>query len=108
MGRPVPPQVNLSYFGAVLLHLTVCCVYGLILALLVTTFRPALALLAGAVSGLGLYVLNYAVFRFLMPAMTGLEWPVALAHIFFGLVATALYRGMAKRRAPDAPPESDA
>ena len=106
MGRAVPAQVGLSYFEAVLLHGVVCSVYALVLALLINTFRPDRALLTGALGGLGLYLLNFAVFRLLFPAMTGFEVPVALAHVVFGLLTTAIYRGISKRRAPDAPPDA--
>jgi hypothetical protein len=104
MGRPVPPDV--SHFEAVLLHFVVCLVYAGVLAPAVSTFRPDRALLIGALAGVGLYVLNYLAFRFLFPAMIGLEWPVALAHVVFGALTTGLYRGMAKRRAPKAPPDT--
>ena len=45
-------------------------------------------------------------FRLLFPSMNGLEWPVGFAHVVFGLLTSAIYRGLAKRRAPDAPPDS--
>ena len=105
MGRAVPSQIALGYFEAALLHFAVCSVYALVLALLVNTFRPDRALLTGALGGLGLYILNFLVFRLMAPAMTGFEVPVALAHIVFGLLMTAIYRGLSKRRAPDAPPD---
>ena len=106
MGRAVPANVALGYFEAALLHLAVCSVYALVLAMLVSTFRPDRALLTGALAGLGLYLVNFVVFRFMFPAMTGFEWPVALAHVVFGLLTTAIYRGLSKRRAPDAPPDA--
>jgi len=105
MGRPVPAEVGLSWFETALLHFVVCSVYAFVVGLLVSASRPDRALLTGALVGLGLYLLNFAAFRLLAPAMTGLEWPVALAHVVFGLLTTAIYRGMAKRRAPDAPPD---
>ena len=103
MGRAVPPQVGIAWFEAAVLHLAVCSVYAFVVAALVNAFRPDRALLTGALVGLGLYLLNFALFRFLAPAMTGFEWPVALAHVVFGLLTTAIYRGLSKRRAPDAP-----
>jgi hypothetical protein len=106
MGRPVPPQVGISYFEAALMHFAVACVYALVVAALVNTFRPDRALLIGAVTGLGLYALNNLAFRLLFPSMIGLEWPVGFAHVVFGLLTSAIYRGLAKRPAPDVPPDS--
>jgi hypothetical protein len=107
MGRAVPANVGIGYFEAVLLHFAVAAVYACVIALLVGRTRPDRALLTGALAGLGLYLLNFVVFRTMFAAMVGFEWPVALAHVVFGLLTTALYRGMAKRRAPNAPPDSD-
>jgi hypothetical protein len=95
----------MSFLEAALLHMLVACAYAVILAMIVARFRPDRAMLVGAIAGLGLYGLNFAAFRFLLPAMVGLEWLVAFSHVVFALMATAIYRGLAKRRAPELPPE---
>lgn len=100
MGRPMPPDLGISSFEAALLHLIVACAYSVVIATIINTFRPDRALLLGALVGIGLYGVNWAVFRFFAPGIMGPEWPVALAHLVFGLLTTAIYRGLAKRPAP--------
>jgi hypothetical protein len=61
-------------------------------------FRPFAAGAVGAVVGLVLYFISYAISGMLMeiPANQR-EWPSLAIHIIFGIVCAEVYKGMARR-----------
>ena len=102
MGRDLKPEgVVDSYMSVitVVAQLLVSLVYGLVLAPLVTRFRGMWAVGLGGVIGLGLYLLNFVAFRFLLSDQwTGTELPVAVTHFVFGMLVAGAYKGLAARK----------
>lgn len=98
MGRVLPEHV--SFLSAALCHFSLSAFYGLVIAALVHRLRPELALVAGALTGLGLYLLNLAVVYFLFHWAYGREPAVIFTHILFGTFTAGLYRGLASRPRP--------
>jgi uncharacterized membrane protein YagU involved in acid resistance len=82
--------------AALLVHYTLGVVFGILLAALMAPFRldssSGMALAAGALFGLILYVLNFygmtGVYTWFV-ALRG--WPTAIAHVIFGMVAAFIY-----------------
>lgn len=82
--------------AALLVHYALGVAFGVMLAAIIAPFRldssVALALAAGAVFGLLLYVLNFygmaGVYTWFV-ALRG--WPTAIAHVIFGMTAAFIY-----------------
>jgi hypothetical protein len=100
MGRPVSsdPTVTLLSASAIpahTAHLAVSVVYGLIILAVVYRLRSGRAILAGIVTALVLYGVNFAAFRMFAPEFTGRhEINVVIAHVLFGGIAAGVIRGM--------------
>ena len=107
MGRDLKPAGAVDGFSStltVLAQLVVAVGYTLIIAAVVSRLRGMWAAALGGVVGLGLYVLNFLVFHFLLTVdWTGTEVPVIVTHVVFGMVAAGIYKGLAARR--DAVPQ---
>ncbi|MGZ8900192.1 MAG: hypothetical protein ACXW3Z_08860, partial [Limisphaerales bacterium] len=73
--------------------------YGLIIAPIVHGFKPWVAGAVGAVVGLVLYFISYAVAGMLMeiPANQS-EWPSFSIHLIFSIVCAETYKGMVRHR----------
>jgi hypothetical protein len=102
MGREVAPGTEATpmfFFGVMSLHFLVSAVYGLIIAPIVHGFRPFAAGAVGALVGLVLYFISYAIAGMIMdtPASQR-EWPSLVIHIIFGIVCAETYKGMVRRR----------
>ena len=104
LGRVMPPDV--PFLAAVVLHLALSVCYALVVAAVVHRLRPELAILTGAITGFGLYLLNLGAVYYLFHWAYGREPAVIIAHLLFGAFAAGAYRGLATRRtaAADAPP----
>lgn len=102
MGRDISPgreATPMFFFGVMSLHFLVAALYGLIIAPIVHGFRPFLAGMVGAVVGLVLYFISYAIAGMVMEtAGTQREWASFAIHIIFGIVCAETYKGMARRR----------
>jgi hypothetical protein len=102
MGREInsgAEQTFGSFAGLIAIHFLVAIIYSLILAPIVHGFRPWMAGLVGAVGGLVLYFINYAVATMILdPALMRSEWQCAVQHVIFGLVFAETYKGMVRRR----------
>ncbi len=102
MGREVSPgreATPLFFFGVMAIHFLVAIAYGLIIAPIVHGFRPWTAGAVGAVVGLVLYFISYALSGMVMQTQTNLhEWPSLVMHIIFGIVCAETYKGMVRRR----------
>ena len=96
IGRVMPPDV--PFLSATVLHFALSILYGLVIAVVVRRLRAELAILIGALAGLGLYLLNLAAVYFLFHWAYGSEPAVAITHILFGAFAAGAYRGLAGRR----------
>ena len=104
MGREVAPGESATpmfFFGVMSLHFIVAALYGLIIAPIVHGFKPWAAGAVGAVVGLVLYFISYAIAGMMMevPASQR-EWPSLVIHVIFGIVCAETYKGMVRRRRP--------
>jgi short subunit fatty acids transporter len=83
------------------LHFIVAALYGLIIAPIVHGFKPWAAGAVGAVVGLVLYFISYAIAGMMMevPASQR-EWPSLVIHVIFGIICAETYKGMVRRRRP--------
>lgn len=102
MGREISPGREATpgfFFGVMSLHFLVAALYGLIIAPIVHGFRPFVAGMVGALVGLVLYFISYAISGMLIET-TGVqrEWSSFAIHIIFGVVCAETYKGMARRR----------
>ena len=101
MGREVAPgqeATPMFFFGVISLHFIVAALYGLIIAPIIHGFRPWAAGAVGAVVGLVLYFISYALAGMLMEVPAQREWPSLVIHIIFGIVCAETYKGMVRRR----------
>src|SRR5688572_10132787 len=102
MGREVAPgreATPMFFFGVMAIHFLVAAAYGLIIAPIVHGFRSWMGGAVGAVVGLVLYFISYAVSGMVMETGANLrEWPSIAMHIIFGIVCAETYKGMARRR----------
>jgi hypothetical protein len=102
MGREVSPgkeATPMFFFGVMSIHFLVAGAYGLIIAPIVHGFRPWVAGAVGAVVGLVLYFISYAVAGMVMEAPAALrEWPSLVIHVIFGVICAETYKGMVRRR----------
>lgn len=107
MGREISPgeeATPMFSFSVAGLHLIVSVLYALIIAPIVHGFRPFLAGAVGAVIGLVLYFINYALAGMMMEeAITQREWPAIALHVIFGIVAAEAYKGFVRQERPAAP-----
>lgn len=100
-GEAVTPMFAFTVAG---LHMIVSVLYALIIAPIVHGFRPFVAGAVGAVVGLVLYFINYALAGMIMDGVGAQrEWPSIVLHVIFGLVAAEAYKGFARRARPSAP-----
>src|SRR5687768_5312221 len=102
MGREVAPgdaATPMFFFGVMSLHFIVSAIYGVVIAPIVHGFRPWAAGAVGAVVGLVLYFITYALAGMLMETPANQrEWPALAIHIIFGIVCAETYKGMVRRR----------
>lgn len=100
MGRPVSadPTVTLLSASAIpahTAHLAVSVVYALVILAVVYRLRSWRAILAGIITALVLYGINFAAFRMFAPEFTGpYEFNVVLAHVLFGGITAGVIRGL--------------
>ena len=102
MGREVEPgreATPMFFFGVMSIHFLVAAAYGLIIAPIVHGFRPWVAGAVGAVVGLVLYFMSYAISGMMMEMPANIrEWPSLAMHVIFGIVCAETYKGMVRRR----------
>jgi hypothetical protein len=104
MGRDVSPGNSPSplFFISVMgLHFLAAVVYALILAPIVHGFKSWTAGAVGALVGLVLYFISYALAGMLVDSATNQrEWPSIVLHIIFGILTAEAYKGFVRRRPP--------
>ena len=101
MGKGVlPPPATFDMgvlMAAMAVHFPLSIVFTLILAWIIARFDFGVALLIGAVFGLGLYLVNFYGFTAIFPwfAMAR-NWISIFSHVMFGVIAAAAYKKLAK------------
>lgn len=81
---------------ALIIHYALGIAFGLVLAAIVAPFRfdssVGMALLAGAVFGLILYLINFYVLTSIFPWFADMRgWPSLIANLFFGMALAVMY-----------------
>ena len=84
MGRTVPKTFEMPFVLVCIVHLAVSLLYGLIISRIVATLRRRPAFVAGALTGLVLYVVNFGVVSAFWPSLRGAEFSVLLTQVSFG------------------------
>lgn len=96
---PPPATFNITaVLVAMVIHFVLSALYALILAVLVSRVSTMAALLAGAIFGLVLYLVNFYGMTTVFPwfAMAR-NWVSIFTHLVYGLLAAWLYIGMTSR-----------
>jgi len=101
---PPPPTFQIGVAAvAMVIHMMLSVVLGLILATLLLAFRSNLAWIIGLIFGIALYYIFFYGFTALFPWFAEARgWIGFVAHAVFGLVLALIYRKMDPRE-PNAP-----
>jgi hypothetical protein len=94
MGRDVP----LNYFLLALGHFAVSLIYVFVLAQVIYRFRLLPAIGVGVLVAIGLYAVNFAIFRGLGVPQHSPESKTFFVHLVFGAIASALYKAFSVPR----------
>ena len=89
MGRDVP----LGFMTIAFAHFGVALVYSAIIAAVIYRLRLLSGIAVGVGVALGLYAVNYVLFRGTTSNMQSPEFRAFLVHIVFGLLASGVYQG---------------
>ncbi|MEQ9619856.1 MAG: hypothetical protein RIG61_11885 [Deltaproteobacteria bacterium] len=97
MGQEVlPPPATFDagvVVTALIVHLILSIIYGVILSVIINKLGIGMALLIGAVSGLILYIVNFYGFTAVFPWFAkARNFITIFSHIIFGLVAAWAYK----------------
>lgn len=87
-------------------HLALAIGYAIIIGLVVDKLHRVKAVVAGGIVGAILFLVNWAVFNFLVTDGTTRETVVLFTHVAFGLITAGAYKGLSKpavARIPDSP-----
>ena len=95
MGRTLT-ELGGSFVLSLGAHLALSIGYAIFIALIVDKLRRVKAVIAGGIVGAVLFLLNWAVFKFLVTDGTTREALVLFTHIAFGLMAAGAYKGLSK------------
>ncbi len=100
---PPPAAFNLGVAGvAMVVHVVMAIIYGLVLSTVLLAFRSSLAWIIGLVFGVALYYINFYGFTMLFPWFADARgWIGFVSHAVFGLVLALIYRQMDGREAID-------
>ena len=94
MGRDVP----LNYLLLALGHFAVSLIYVFVIAQVIYRFRLVAAIGVGVLGAIGLYAINFAIFRGLGVAQHSPESKTFFVHLVFGAIASALYKAFSVPR----------
>lgn len=107
MGRQLTPGEAPGgglFMGAFILHLLLSMLYAVIIAPIVNSFRPVIAGMVGALVGVVLYFMSYAVTGMLTdPGTGGSEGQAFIIHVLFALFTAEAYKGFGPKTTPQAP-----
>jgi len=98
---PPPPAFDFGVAAvAVLIHMVMSILLGMVFATVLLAFRSSMAWLIGLIFGVALYYINFYGFTALFPWFAEARgWIALVSHAAFGLVLALVYRGMDKREA---------
>jgi Na+-translocating ferredoxin:NAD+ oxidoreductase RnfD subunit len=108
------PWERMSFFSRVILgraipatpQIPLVALYALIIARVISGLRKGRAFFAGALTGLLLYLANFAAVSAFWPRLCGDEVAVVFTHIVFGLIAAGAYSGLLNRASVPVPNQS--
>jgi hypothetical protein len=83
-----------TFARALGVHFLLAVIYSLVIAAAVFRLRPLLAVTVAGVVGLGIYALNFIVFRFVFGYPPVNEIPTAVIHIAFALTVAGAYKAL--------------
>jgi hypothetical protein len=95
MGRTIT-ELGGSFLLSLGAHLALAVGYAIIIGLIVEKLRRVKAVIAGGVVGAVLFLLNWAVFKFLVTDGTTREALALFTHVAFGLMTAGAYKGLSK------------
>jgi hypothetical protein len=98
MGRIASPPFDLPLPLVWTIHLAIALGYGLVVSAVISRLHQGKAILAGGITGLVIYLLNWAVVAAVWPDWRSSHFAVLFTHLVFGLLASAFYRGLLERR----------
>jgi len=104
MGRTMG-EPGSSFLAALLPHVALAIGYAIMIGLVVDRLRRVKAVLAGAVVSCALFLINWAVFNFLVQDGSGRESVVFFTHLAFGLICAGAYKGLSKPAVARVSPE---
>jgi hypothetical protein len=95
--KVLPPPTTFEagiFLVAAAVHFVLSILYTAILAMLVSVSGRAVSLLIGALFGVVLFAINLYGFTAVFPwFIVARDWITLAAHVVFGLVAAAVYKG---------------
>lgn len=101
-GRVAAPPATFDLtiiWVAMLIHVALAIVYGLILALIIHRLSMGMSIDAGAVFGLGLYTINFHGFTSAFPWFSMTRGGLSIVvHLVFGVVAALAYKRLQRPR----------
>jgi predicted histidine transporter YuiF (NhaC family) len=95
MGRTLT-EMRESFVLSLGAHLALSVGYAIIIGLIVDKLRRVKAVIAGGIVGAVLFLLNWAVFRFLVTDGSTRDSLVLFTHIAFGLMTAGAYKGLSR------------
>jgi len=100
----LPPPAPFDFMVlmvAMVIHFILSVAYGLIFAWVAYRWTWGTALIAGAIFGIALYLINFYGFTLVFPwfAMAR-NWISILSHLMFGIVLAGIYKGFEKGASP--------
>lgn len=103
LGQEVlPPPATFEWkvmIVATVIHFTISIAYGLILADLISRLGMMFSLLAGAIYGLILYVINMYGVTYVFPWFSvARDWITVVTHAVFGLSIAGTYKALIRNR----------
>lgn len=103
MGQDVlPPPATFDFvilMAAILVHFILSVAFALVLAWIIYRWAMGPAVLAGAVYGLVLYLVNFYVLTAVFPWFANARnWVSIFAHVMFGVIAAWAYKVLEARR----------
>jgi hypothetical protein len=96
MGRAMTMEVvwGPEFLVIILLHLGLSVLYGGIIAAVIYRLNPLPAVLTGTLVALGLYGINFVIYRLILQTLPGNEAWALITHVGFGLIFSGAYKAL--------------